>query len=488
MTRTGRALLMAVVVLTGGGIAAYFAWKERQGAEGRELAEVNRKRLFDFGRDHVERGELKRGNVVIRFERDPGGWRLTEPLRGPADAEAIGAMLDHMAGIRIDATVDDDATEAELAEYGLAPAPLSLSLELKSGKKLALYVGEKDPLSGRFFVTDHERKRIGAAAAAFHWALDRDLHAFRSKRIFEISRDAVQRVSVSKGGEQRYLLEKGSDGWTVTADGKTLRADSFVVDRFLLLLTRDLKAESFVTDELPDDPRALAVFGLDPPAFTVTVEGGAGEKYVARVGGMKTVPAPDGGAAGEHEGEEAPKAGPFVSLEGSSTVADVYDAFLEDLDKDLETYRDHTIGSFETEQVAKVLFELPSGERAIVERKSGTGEEARWMLTLPQTTAARSWRIEKIVQSFSRLRSDRVYADAPAAAKRREWQLDPPQQRLVFHDASGAVLASVLIGKKADNEHVFITVEGLDRVDVVKEARLALLPKALPDLVERGGP
>jgi hypothetical protein len=480
MTRVQRALLTSAVVLAaGGGLAAYAFIEGYQGEKDRALEEAEKQRLFQFGRDHVKGGEIVKKELAVRFERSESGFVLTEPITGPADDESIGFAIDAMAAIRGD-TITDDASPADLTSYGLEAPEITMIVRVDGGEH-RLLVGGKNDVNERYYVTDEKKKKILAAEPTFYEKLDRDLYAFRSKRIFPLDRQKVNAIRVTERDKPRYVLEKGASGWSVSAGGKTFQADPFVMDRFLLLLTRDLKAEAFATDALaPGEERR---FGLDEPRFVVEVEAGP-VKLRGRVG---TVAAGKDAGLRDSGEDDALSPGPWVQLEGTRTVAEVMEVFPSDLDKDLDVLRDHTISSFDEEAISKITFDLASGERGIVERVSGSGQSSRWSLTLPQTAPAKAWKVQKVLFVFAKLRSDRIESDAPSAKDLERWQLVPPKQKLTFSNASGEVIAEISIGKLVDKDHAFITAKDLGRVDAIKESRLVVIPQKLEDLVERAG-
>ncbi|MCC7386252.1 MAG: DUF4340 domain-containing protein [Deltaproteobacteria bacterium] len=480
MKRLHRALLSTAAVLGAGGALALYAWIDTyQGGRQRQLASDEEKRLYHFGRIDVRSGTLTKSNLELRFQwKEREGWWLTDPVVGPADQEAMTSLIDNMVGMKIDSVVEMDASEEDLAKYELSPAHTSLELSLADGRQVALHIGAKNEIDDHYFVTDRDRKRIARADGAFSWAFDRDLYAFRGKRIFDLHRDQLTYAAVERDGAPLYALERRETQWIVQAAGRSLPADPYVVDRYLLGLTRDLKADSYPTDALALTPEDLARYGLDRPAFRIRLREDRGIERVALVG---TPPAPEGASP-----EDPP--GPYVLIEGSRSVAEVFQGLAADLTRDLSYFRDRTISSFQLDHVAKVDLHLLSGERAIVERAGGTGEESTWSLTLPQTAPARSWRIQKLLLTLSNLRSDRVETDTATTAQLQEWRLDPPEQRIIALDASGKVLADVQIGKAIDTETVFITATGLGHVDGIKEARLGVVPKSLEDIVEKATP
>ena len=469
MRRVHRSLLTAGFVAAVGAAGGYYAWVEGYTASAAKRAQdAEDKRLFSFGPARVLRGTLVARDTKMGFHHDEAeGWILDTPRIWPADTEALVAAITRMAAIKNDAIAVEDASAAQLTQYGFDKPSASMQVELKDGSKHALLIGAENKLHKAYFITNGAKKTIGLAADSFYWAFDRDLFAYRAKEIFRTEVNAIDSITVSTDGALAYGLRKVDGRWRVdTPKGQTHDADPAVVGRFLLILTRDLKAESFATDALdPSDPKMMARYGLDTPAHEIAVTTASGRSMRALVG---------------RTGEDLTAGGPFLQLADTTTVIGVYEAFPADLGKTADHFRDRTISSYDSSAVRKLAFEFPQGPKAVVQR----ADDGEWRLTAPKQAAAKAWTMSGLITRLSKLRSTRTHVEKATLAQTKEWMLEPPRSRVTVYGEGDEVLADIRLGKRLDETHYFIGATGLDRVDVVELGVIAFLPASADGLVD----
>lgn len=476
MTRVQRTLLLAVLFLgLGGGAAAWVYHRDYKQQPARRKAELNEARPFTWGRFHIRDFTLANTRTTISAScTEKAGCRLTAPIQGPSDAQAMQALLDGIAGVQFGTVIaSGDDARAKLADYGLDPAPITFTATTTDGRVHRLWVGEKNPTDGRRFLAGGEPLRLGLALDDFFWALDRDLFAFRSKQIFELDRDDIVKVTIDKVAvpPRQLVVSHGTPLWSVSTGDRTLPADPFVIDKFLLLLTRDLKADAFVTDAVT--PELSARYGLDQPMFRVSIDTRSGHTERAIVGVAPRVP---GTAPPDEDGQIAP----YVRVEGSSSVSVAYPGLLTDLDKNVDGFRDRRVLDYDLAAPRKIEI-MHAGKPPIVLE----GERQTWRLVSPIQGETKTNKVSELVLRFSKLRGARVVEDGKPAARLKALELDPPQLRLVIRDGAGAVLADLRVGKPADAKSTHVTAEGVDRIDAVPDAELRLIPLSAEDLVAR---
>jgi len=105
---------------------------------------------------------------------------------------------------------------------------------------------------------------LAVTAIALYAILQPKEKADPGTRISQLKREDVGRIGIERRGAAPIKLEKGADGWRMTAPF-TARADVGQVDRVLDIAAASAKQKL---------PRAdLAQFDLDPPALRVTLDG-----------------------------------------------------------------------------------------------------------------------------------------------------------------------------------------------------------------------
>lgn len=472
MKRIHKTLLMAVVLFGGAGGAGVWVLKNKKTPEERTREELQRQRLFTgFGLVDVTAGELMTRGATLAFAKAEDGWTLTEPVRWPADAEALKAAINGMVAVRIDPeTKESPPSDDQLAEWGLVKPLARLSLETEKGKK-TLLVGPKNKLVDMYPITDGEHRAAGLAAKDFFFALDKPVDGFRERRVFPFSVKEVKRVRrlQANGG---YVLERTTDGFRVASaakDADTKDWGAADVDRARILLaalTRRLQIGRFLTDAYEGSEVQKKKYGLDAPRFSLTVATEGGEERTVAVGRVK---------------ETADEAGTTVMfVHGTKTVVEVPTEVTKDIPSEIAALRDRTIARFDRDDVAKVKIVQGTIETTIERSKDGSD----WTITAPKRAPAKVWKVDDIVRVFSKLKAERFRDHKPESKELAEWLLDPPSRRLIFYDAGGEALGDVRIGKYVTEKELFAMATGSQRVGVITEAPVRILPEHPEDLVD----
>jgi hypothetical protein len=470
LTRVQKNLLTALVLLGGGGGAALYTLETRvKTPEQRFQEEQDAKRLFHFGRVHVTSGRIAAPTSTFAFTRDElFGWTLTEPVRWPADTEALEAALDRMASVLMDTVLTEDASPEDLRRAGLERPRATMQVDLQDGVQHTLHVGALNRMVDRYPITDAAKRRVGLSDTAFYWALDRNLEEFRDPRIFPFPTMKVRRVRIEEGGEVRAELESDGKRWTVSGVGleAPIAADDGVVGMLLVALTKHTKAERYVTDAFT--PADAARFGLDAQGtLTVEVETLDGAKRRARLGRYQETGAEAGTAVAQ--------------VEGTTTVAALPSGTLDTYERPAAAYRDRTLSRFIPTEVQRVRLEVAQ-QPAIELTRDGEG----WRLTAPQAALAKVWKVDAVVRAFAGLKVESWKTEASTPAQRVEWLLEPWSRRAIFYDAAGAVLADVRVGNLADEGLLFAQAAESPRVGIIPAPKLQAFPSAPADLVDEG--
>ncbi|MFO0727288.1 MAG: DUF4340 domain-containing protein [Myxococcota bacterium] len=473
--RTQRTLVPAALFLILGAGAAAWAYKHTyRGKLDETAAERTQGRLFDFVPAYVLSGSLKSSKVDFGFVQKDGSFSLSRPIAAPADEEAIAAVLVRVAGLGLETEISASATDAELATYGMAPADVQLEIVDQQNHKLQLLVGDKNEMRHTYYVAarvDGGPWRLGSAPQDFYWALDRDLYAFRSKRLFRARREDLAKIRVEKAGQLAYQLEKVGKTWKVGAGGKSWDADQAMSERFLLILTRDLKAEAVVTDAYVDADAAR--YGLDKPAFVVTAESIHGAVDRVRFGVRPG---------------EGTKPDVFACADGSESVAKAYPDFVQDVDKTAQDFRDRGLANFDSDQARRVEITLGGQKPIVLVRQGEDAGGARWAALSPKKGPVKSDRVAAMLLRLGHLRSDALVLETATDAEKQERGLLPPERRILILGPSGAPLADLSVGKPMDKDRVFIAAAQIPRVDAIRDMELKLVPYALDEILEETAP
>ncbi|MFP8882401.1 MAG: DUF4340 domain-containing protein [Myxococcota bacterium] len=253
----------------------YIVASHRIGAFKKSFEDLREKRISRFDRSAVRKIRLSwpdgEGEAGVEIEPADEGWRLVEPIQGPADEMAVEDLLSSLSALRADGFIDEPGTDAEM---GLDRPVFEASIELaaeEGGEEQVVVV-----TMGGLSVDGASRIVRGAASSLYTIPLAQTadfptrLAPYRFRQLAKFDSADAKRVEfgfLTQAGETIAIsAAKGDDGWTATPD-------EFEADKLATLVTElsRLRAESTLADEL--GPDELAAIGLEPPQASITVYG-----------------------------------------------------------------------------------------------------------------------------------------------------------------------------------------------------------------------
>lgn len=217
----------------------------------------------------------------LRIERSEQGWAIVSPEQGPADTEAVEALLAAWSsGFAPDKVLFHRASDMQLAEFGLDPAERSgLSLERAEAPSLQLELGRSMP-------GGHRLLRPVGSSAIFQGqlplgpALDPDPAAWRDRHLFAFEPSELRSITL-RGSQGQFVFERSVEGsWTASAP-----SDLVPSRRQLEGLVRTLRGLEYrrrVEGEAASAERAGA--GLGDGALELRVEAGSESAATLRLG------------------------------------------------------------------------------------------------------------------------------------------------------------------------------------------------------------
>ena len=326
-----------VVVAVCAALLAYVFLVERKRPDTTEAA---KEKVFVVDKPKVKELELQAvGSPAVRLVREgQSGWRMTGPIAVAADAGEAEAVLTGLESLEVQEVVTE--TAGKLGEYGLDPPRTTVTAVAEGqGEPLQLMLGEKTPDGAAVYAKVPSRPRVFTVPAFSEATFNKKAFDFRDRDVLHVKRDDVKTLEV-QGPEGAYALARGGAGeWAFTRPLKT-RAGRWSVDGLLGTLEA-LRMESVAAEEAKD----LKAFGLDKPARTVTL-GLAG-------GGTRTLQVGSGAGDKRYHAREA----------GSSLVAVVPGALVEDLAKGMGELRAKRLLDVSTYEVDALTLEAGGGRR-----------------------------------------------------------------------------------------------------------------------------
>lgn len=272
--RTGRLLLLALVVVALGAFIWFFERHQPTVDERRERAE----RLFPaLERDDVIGLEVSNEHGTFRLARHGDDWRLVEPVEAAADEIAISSLLGTLVGLSAERRFA--AGEVEPSAYGLDEPELTVALTDEAGKRRELRIGQETAL-GSDRAVSVDGGEVTLVRGWFASDLRKDLDGWRSKDVVDVATERLASLQIVSG-EDRIQAVRDGGRWRLLEPVVDL-ADRDHVRNFVADLN-SLRVEEFLPPDA--DPEEL---GLVPPAHTVTLVGSdGGETTVLELGATR---------------------------------------------------------------------------------------------------------------------------------------------------------------------------------------------------------
>jgi hypothetical protein len=268
-------LVVILVILAG---AAWWLMSTQETAVSKKTVfKLPEKEISGFTLEKTD-ADGKQTKVVV--ERDgEKAWKIVAPIQDPAYATTVENLTQAVAKIEaevavsaIDSGAKDSSEVGNLADYGLAPAAISVQVDFK-GKKPSkkVLIGAQTPVGYKFFAKFEDDPRILLVDSIFKGNLDQDLNAFRDKELLRTPKEQIKTVRLwSELDKIWYQLERQQDGWRMTEPYQEKGSEDF--DTVLTSLTGSL-----INEFLEDTPN-LVQYGLNQPAQQVELTLDNGQK------------------------------------------------------------------------------------------------------------------------------------------------------------------------------------------------------------------
>jgi hypothetical protein len=481
MTKVQKQLILfAVLALVVAGLAVYAYLVEHVGGEEQARADQHSQRVMPFARDTASEIRLTRAGttIVLRKESDVTAgneqrWRLVEPIQSAADAGTVNTLLERLAALEHRRAIEAD--EPALASYGLDDPELIAVVNAQGetpdgtpsggASTFTLLVGKQSGFDNSRFVRSADSNSIMVVDNAFFPAVNKDLFALREKRLMRFETNEVRELRVT-AGEVAYALQKEGDGWRLS-EPVNYPADKATVESLLSAL-RNLKARSFVAEEISDPSR----YGFNAPdarAVVVSEQGGSHELLIGHAAG-----------GDEH----------FARSAASQAVAKVEQKIVDDLVKQPDQLRDKKLFTFDRDAVHQIVVEIDGSESMALQRRDETASEEddpsateeTWELVRPRQANAKKWKVRSLVSRLEYLKADSFVEAEPTELA--PYGLDAPQQRLRLLDETGSILAELRVGDAANDEEYFVQTSARPAVFRLQKSRLDDLASKPEDVAE----
>lgn len=223
----------------------------------RSAFDLRDKVILEFDRDAVTGLELANASGTMLFERKGANWMFVKPRVMRADFAALEGTITSLSATLMQKFVADNATPAELAQYGLARPSASASLII-GDTRVGLQLGRTD--NAETYAKTLGAPTIMMVAPTIVSDVNKTIDDFRRREVFDSRAFSTKRLQVTRGAETLTFTKTSADGKDVwTADGGKVVDTAKIED--LLTKLSNVRVQDF---------EATAASGLRTPVMVVT--------------------------------------------------------------------------------------------------------------------------------------------------------------------------------------------------------------------------
>jgi len=342
---------------------------------------------------------IHRPGLEIQAERGVGGqWRLTSPVRFPADGAKLESALAALCSIRVNPDDGGFAANAvtDFAPFGLdAPA---VTIELTSSafpvNPLILLVGESpEDQPDRVYVRRADQDEVALVDDGFLSEIPMDRVGFRSQHVAEVYPPTVDRIEI-QAPVGDFEIVRAREGWELKSP-RPGQADPILVEALLGAIDALQTSEFF-------DPERLSGAGLDPPTTTLKVW----QREPDGRGGTASEPA----VTLEIGNHDVLKKTIYARIPGDSVILALPDSFLSVLPKTSFAYGDLSLPAAQPERVDELTI-VQKHQRIVLRPDSESATPNQWRMVSPVTARADARAVATALATLANLRAVEYVAD-----------------------------------------------------------------------------
>ncbi len=405
---------MLAVLAVALGLYVYLV--EIRGPVDPERAEEASKRVIDVEAEAVRELELPlTEGGRARLVRD-GAWRLASPVEFPADERAVTRALEALEQLESDLVID--APPGDLEAFGLSQETRRTVLARTDDATLRVFLGAAAPVgSARYFALGSDASRIYTAQRAALDPLSTSLFGLRDKRLVDLEVTDVTELQVRVQGSLIVTAVRGEDDWRLVAPEEE-PGDAKKIERLLedLVLAR---AAEFI-----DDPRDLAIYGLDDPELQLSLIRAGGETSSLELG--------------RAEGTG------YVRADGATVLYAVPERLLNGIPRAFFDYRHKRVFELEQADAKRIELRFPRSDAVQVFFR----EDSEW-ISEDESVELRPFVIEDLLFA---IRAVDATGLEPAGALPVALGLDPPTLRVTAYGEADAELGWLELGDASEGD------------------------------------
>jgi hypothetical protein len=223
-------------------------------------------RLFMSRAEQMDGLVIGRRSEEITLEKKDGSereWQIVTPVKTDADSIAVHALTRAIAELRYERVVSEGN---DPSQFGLEDPDLTISF--RAGEKGdSISFGAANPLGDSVYARKGEAHKIYLISAAGKKELDKDLYDLRSKVLFSLAPEQVNRVVLFEDTRKWSLYRKENE-WFLEGDD-SIKVDQERVESLIRATVTAFPA-SFEEEKASD----LSPYGLARPSARVALSDG----------------------------------------------------------------------------------------------------------------------------------------------------------------------------------------------------------------------
>jgi Domain of unknown function (DUF4340) len=254
------------MLLVGAVILGLYIWFERDTRTSHEQDHLART-VFSVYPDTIEQILLERDGVQIQCTKTASSWRLTKPADAPVDSGIVERMIAGLANVERGELI----TARTLKDRNLTPADYGFDaprarITFKNNRGISTWlVGRDAPVGKTLYVMSEKGGDIIAAPRTLLNLVPQDPAWIRDRTLFHGEPAAVRGLDLRRTAGPLKLRQPDNNGWMVQQPYAG-RADSQPVHALLQKIFTGR-----IGDFISDGKTGLAAYGLEKPAYELTV-------------------------------------------------------------------------------------------------------------------------------------------------------------------------------------------------------------------------
>lgn len=257
--RKNRVAMGAVVFIALLGLTLWTINRDSGGPSASEVIPT-----IDIDRDAVTAMEITRpGGDTVVLVSSSEGWRVSQPVDAEADRSNVESALNRLRDLtlaRIVATQEQNYPRLQVDDDNGVRVRVIAGDQTVSTLVIGKYA------DGMTMIRVDDRPEVFGASGSLRYAFDRELKAWRNRRVVEEETSSVESIAFqSPNGSFRF--DKNADAW-MASEGQDALGDDFDVKKVagLVSTAARLTASGFAEEDV-----SVARAGLNEPTATVTM-------------------------------------------------------------------------------------------------------------------------------------------------------------------------------------------------------------------------